>query len=97
MNFIYIYISILHIYIYLSVVCLSVYLSISIYRYIYTHITIHAFTQTLMNVLITLINVALLDDVKTQKGLIFVIVVVDMMLLLKITFNIVEVNNIIDN
>ena len=89
MNFIDIYISILHIYIYLSVVCLSVYLSIYIYRYIYTHITIHAFTQTLMNVLIRLINVALLDDVKTQKGLIFVIVVMDMMLLLKITFNIV--------
>ena len=50
-----------------------------------------------MNVLKILMNVALLDDVKTQKDLIFVIVAVDMMLLLKITFNIVKVNNIADN
>ena len=50
-----------------------------------------------MNVLITHINVGLLDDVKTQKDLTFVIVVVDMILLLETIFNIVEVSNINDN
>ena len=55
------------------------------------------YKQIKMNVLITHINVGLLDDVKTQKDLTFVIVVVDMILLLETIFNIVEVSNINDN